>query len=45
MDIVDSQVHLGPGGAAEMSLFASVRGGSFTSARSYSWLRYCGVYQ
>jgi len=27
------------------SLFASVRGGSFTSARSYYWLRYCGVYQ
>src|SRR5215210_6870635 len=27
------------------SLFASVRGGSLTSARSYCWLRYCGVYQ
>jgi hypothetical protein len=27
------------------SLFADVRGGSFTSLRSYSWLRYCGVYQ
>jgi hypothetical protein len=27
------------------SLFESSRGGSFTSARSYSWLRYCGVYQ
>src|SRR5215213_5738192 len=27
------------------SLLASVRGGSFTSARSNSWFRYCGVYQ